>query len=113
VTKGDLTRFEHRTSTSCGVPVRQSQSVLPSAICTLAQQEDCRGRGRKINGITNIDWRQADPAPTAPNEFDWLTSTFGVMFFGDRVAAATDMGRAAASHARMAFVCWCTLPQNP
>ena len=35
------------------------------------------------------------------------------MFFGDRVAAFTNMRRAAAPDARMALVCWRTLAENP
>ena len=42
-----------------------------------------------------------------------LISAFGVMFFGDRVAAFTNMRRAAAPDARMALVCWRTLAENP
>jgi hypothetical protein len=38
-------------------------------------------------GIANVDWRRADPATAALDEYDLLISAFGVMFFGDRVAA--------------------------
>jgi ubiquinone/menaquinone biosynthesis C-methylase UbiE len=64
-------------------------------------------------GIANVDWRQADPATAALDEYDLLTSAFGVMFFGDRVAAFTNMRRSAAPNARMALVCWRTLAENP
>ena len=64
-------------------------------------------------GIANIDWRQADPAVAALDEYDLLISAFGVMFFGDRVAAFTNMRRGAARRARMALVCWRTLAENP
>jgi hypothetical protein len=64
-------------------------------------------------GIANVDWRQADPATAALDEYDLLTSAFGVMFFGDRVAAFTNMRRGAAPNARMALVCWRTLAENP
>ena len=64
-------------------------------------------------GIGNVDWRQADPATAAMDEYDLLTSAFGVMFFGDRVAAFTNMRRGAASQARMALVCWRSLAENP
>jgi len=64
-------------------------------------------------GIANVDWRQADPAVAALDEYDLLTSAFGVMFFGDRVAAFTNMRRGAAPHARMALVCWRSLAENP
>jgi len=64
-------------------------------------------------GIANVDWRQADPATAALDEYDLLISAFGVMFFGDRVAAFTNMRRAAAPGARMALVCWRTLAEDP
>ncbi len=64
-------------------------------------------------GITNVNWRQADPATAALDEYDLLTSAFGVMFFGDRAAAFTNMRRGAAPGARMALVCWRTLAENP
>jgi SAM-dependent methyltransferase len=63
--------------------------------------------------LTNVDWRQADPAVAALGEYDLLISAFGVMFFGDRVAAFTHMRRSAAAGARMALVCWRTLAENP
>jgi hypothetical protein len=64
-------------------------------------------------GINNIDWRQVDPATAALDDYDLLTSAFGMMFFGDRVAAFTNMRRSAAAYARMALVCWRTLAENP
>jgi SAM-dependent methyltransferase len=45
--------------------------------------------------------------------FDLLTSAFGVMFFGDPVAAFAHMRRAARPGARTAFVCWRALAENP
>ena len=64
-------------------------------------------------GVANVDWRKADPATAALDEYDLLISAFGVMFFGDRVAAFTNMRRSAAPDARMALVCWRTLAENP
>ncbi len=63
--------------------------------------------------ITNVDWRQADPATAALDEYDLLTSAFGVTFFGDGVAAFINMRRGADPDARMALVCWRTLAENP
>ncbi len=64
-------------------------------------------------GLANIDWRQADPATAALDDFDLLTSACGVMFFGDPVAAFANMRRAADPNARMAIVCWRSLAENP
>lgn len=75
----------------------------------LAEAED---RARSA-GISNVDWRQADAATSSLNGYDLLTSMFGLMFFGDPVAAFTHMRGAANTGARMSFVCWRTLAENP
>lgn len=64
-------------------------------------------------GIANVDWRKADPATALLDVFDLLTSAFGAMFFGDPVAAFTNMRRAADPTARIAIVCWRSLAENP
>jgi SAM-dependent methyltransferase len=64
-------------------------------------------------GIANVDWQQADAATAPLDEFDLLVSAFGLMFFGDPVAAFTHMRRAARPGARMAFACWRSLHENP
>ncbi len=102
----------------CGAPTLEfARAVGPSGRVAgldisgpmLAEGE----RRARTAGIANIDWRQADPATAALDEYDLLTSAFGVMFFGDRVAAFTNMRRGAASNARMALVCWRALAENP
>ena len=52
-------------------------------------------------------------ATAALPAYDLLVSNFGVMFFGDPVAAFAHMRRAASPGARMAFVCWRALAENP
>ncbi len=64
-------------------------------------------------GITNVDWRQEDAATAVLDGFDLLTSAFGLMFFGEPVTAFARMRRAANPGARMAFVCWRPLAENP
>jgi SAM-dependent methyltransferase len=72
------------------------------------------GRARaEAAGIDNVDWRQADAATAALDGFDLLVSNCGVMFFGDPVAAFAHMRGAAGPGARMAFVCWRSLAENP
>jgi len=63
--------------------------------------------------LANIDWLQADPATAPLDEFDLLTSAFGLMFFGDPVGAFAHMRSAAGPGARMSFVCWRSLAENP
>ena len=70
-------------------------------------------RRARAAGIANVDWHQADPATAALDAYDLLISAFGVMFFGDRVAAFANMRRAAPPGARMALVCWRSLAENP
>jgi SAM-dependent methyltransferase len=67
----------------------------------------------KAAGIANIDWRQADAATATLDGFDLLTSAFGLMFFGDPVAAFANMRSSASPGARMTFVCWRPLAENP
>src|SRR3974390_3404914 len=102
----------------CGAPTLEfARAVGPSGRVVgfdisgpmLAESERRAGAA----DIANVDWRQADPAVTALDEYDLLTSAFGVMFFGDRVAAFTNMRRSAAPNARMALVCWRTLTETP
>ncbi len=72
------------------------------------------GRARaEAAGIANVAWRLADAATAELDGFDLLTSAFGVMFFGDPVAAFAHMRRAASPDARMAFVCFRPPAENP
>jgi SAM-dependent methyltransferase len=45
--------------------------------------------------------------------FDLLFSRFGVMFFGDPVAAFTNLHHALKPDGRLVFVCWRPLKENP
>jgi SAM-dependent methyltransferase len=72
------------------------------------------GRRRAaLAGVGNVDWRREDPATAELEGFDLLISAFGLMFFGDPVAAFAHMRRAAEPGARMAFVSWRALAENP
>lgn len=53
-----------------------------------------------LGDAQTLDLRAGGPA------FDRVISRFGVMFFDDPVAAFTNIRRAAAPGARLAFVCW-------
>ena len=70
-------------------------------------------RRADVAGIANVDWHEADPATAPLGRYDLLVSNFGVMFFGDPVAAFTHMRRAAKPDARMVFVCWRPVAENP
>lgn len=102
----------------CGAPTLEfARAVGPSgSVAGLDISGPMLEEGKRrasAAGIANVDWRQADPATAALDEYDLLISAFGVMFFGDRVAAFANMRRAAAPDARMALVCWRSLAENP
>lgn len=73
---------------------------------------EAKNRARTA-GVFNVNWRQADAATAALNGYDLLTSMFGLMFFGNPVAAFFHMRGAANEGARMSFVCWRALAENP
>jgi len=102
----------------CGAPTLEfARAVGPSgrvAALDISGPMLAEGAARaKAAGIANVEWRQADPATAALDEYDLLTSAFGTMFFGDPVGAFAHMRRAASPGARMAIVCWRALAENP
>jgi SAM-dependent methyltransferase len=66
------------------------------------------------SGLGNITLLQADAQvhPFDPEQFDLITSRFGVMFFADPFAAFGNLLPAARRGARLCFVCWATLADN-
>lgn len=66
-------------------------------------------------GIENARFELADAQTAALPEqsFDRLYSRFGVMFFGDPVAAFTNLRRALRSGAGLTFICWRAPIENP
>jgi len=63
----------------------------------------------------NVDCILADAATHhfRPGEVDLMVSRFGVMFFGDPVAAFANIRRAMKPGGRVAFACWQGLGDNP
>jgi SAM-dependent methyltransferase len=67
------------------------------------------------SGLANVTLKLAD---AAANKFDAASrdiafSRFGVMFFANPAAAFTNIRTALRPGARLAFVCWRKLPENP
>lgn len=62
----------------------------------------------------NVAWVHGDAAthPFAPGSFDLLFSRFGVMFFGDPVAAFAHLRGVVRRGGRLVFACWRPLPEN-
>ena len=65
-------------------------------------------------GVANARFEQADAQvhPFAAEEFDVAISRTGAMFFGDLVAAFTNIGRALRPGGRLALITWRPLPEN-
>jgi SAM-dependent methyltransferase len=65
-------------------------------------------------GLTNTTFVQGDAQvhPFEPASFDVVVSRFGVMFFGDPVAAFANLARALGSGGRLAVLSWQPLARN-
>ena len=65
--------------------------------------------------IANATFVVGDAAtqPFEAASFDLVFSRFGVMFFGDPVAAFKNLRRALKPNGRLVFVCWRTPQENP
>jgi SAM-dependent methyltransferase len=65
-------------------------------------------------GVTNVTFAQADAQihPFEPGVYDVAISRTAAMFFGDHVAAFTNIGRALRSGGRLVLVTWQPLPGN-
>jgi len=66
------------------------------------------------SGLGNITLLQADAQvhPFEPEQFDLITSRFGVMFFADPFAAFSNLLPTARKGGRLCFVCWAPLGDN-
>lgn len=76
--------------------------------------ERARQRARE-NGVDNAIFLEADAQTYAfsPATFDAVISRFGVMFFSDPTAAFTNIRRGMKSGARLSFICWRPMQENP
>jgi ubiquinone/menaquinone biosynthesis C-methylase UbiE len=69
-------------------------------------------RAQKLaNGTFEVG--DATTFPFQAQSFDLVFSRFGVMFFGDPVAAFRNVHRALKPNGRLAFICWRTPQENP
>ncbi len=66
-------------------------------------------------GLDQVELRAADAAAHRfePASMDRLVSRFGVMFFGDPVAAFANLLQALKPDGRLVFACWRSLDENP
>lgn len=65
-------------------------------------------------GLTNVEFRQVDAQihPFEAGTFDVVISRMGAMFFGDPVAAFTNLGRALRPGGRLALLTWQSIEEN-
>jgi ubiquinone/menaquinone biosynthesis C-methylase UbiE len=68
----------------------------------------------RARGLGNATFEMADATTHAfePASFDLVFSRFGVMFFGDPVAAFQNIRRALKPSGRLVFLCWRTAAEN-
>jgi len=74
-----------------------------------------RARQRAVEeGLGNVDFLQADAQvhPFDDSSFDVAISRTGAMFFGDPVAAFSNVGRSLRPGGRLALLVWRSLPEN-
>jgi SAM-dependent methyltransferase len=66
-------------------------------------------------GLANLTFVRGDAQvhPFDPDAFDVVTSSFGVMFFIDPVAAFTNIGKGITPGGRLALLAWRGLQENP
>lgn len=69
----------------------------------------------RAHALANATFVVGDAAnhPFAPASYDLVFSRFGVMFFGDPVAAFGNFRRALKPSGRVVFLCWRTPKENP
>jgi SAM-dependent methyltransferase len=104
----------------CGLgptTVELARRVAPAGrVIGLDVSEEMVGRARqRAASIANIEFIVGDAAShhfAAPFA-DLLFSRFGVMFFGDPVAAFANLRRTLKPNGRMLFACWRRLSENP
>jgi SAM-dependent methyltransferase len=101
---GQLSRDAARAATAGStLGVDLSSAMLEVAEARAAQEQ-----------LTNVRFEQLDAQihPFQPAAFDLVLSRTGVMFFGDPVAAFTNIGRALGPGGRMALLAWQPLWEN-
>ena len=96
----------------CGATTRRAARIASEGGALgvdLSTRMLARARERSAaEGLTNVRFERADAQVVRFDEgaFDLAISRFGVMFFGDPVAAFTNVGRALKQGGRVAFLAW-------
>ncbi len=100
------------TSRALARAVTPSGSVLGLDLSIPMMAE--ASRRAAAEGLANVRFVAGDASAYAltPASIDLLFSRFGVMFFGDPVAAFTHLRRALKPRGRLAFLCWRPFKDN-
>lgn len=102
----------------CGAPTRDAARIARSGSAVgvdLSGPMLAVARERaQAEGLTNVEFIQADAQvhPFPPRGADLVISSFGAMFFGDPVAAFTNIGAALHPGGRLALLAWRELDRN-
>ena len=90
-----------------------SQGSVMGVDLSAVMLERARERS-KADGLANVTFEQGDAQvhPFAENAFDLAMSCFGAMFFGDPVAAFTNIGRGVRPGGQLALLAWRELGRN-
>lgn len=102
----------------CGGPtLNLSRRVGPSGrVIGLDLSEPMLGRAReRAREHTNVTFLLGDAAelPLEKLQADLMVSRFGVMFFGNPVAAFSNLCKALVPGGRLRFACWRGIQENP
>jgi ubiquinone/menaquinone biosynthesis C-methylase UbiE len=102
----------------CGETTRRAAQIAMNGGglgVDLSNQMLARARERSASaGLTNVSYERADARvhPFEAEAFDVAISRFGVMFFGDPVAAFRNVHRALKPGGTVAFLAWQSMAQN-
>src|SRR5262245_58354142 len=112
---------EHALDIGCGTgqTTRDVARLTPNGsaegIDLSSRMIECARARAAAQGLTNTRFTQADAQihQFVPASFDAAVSRTGVMFFGDPVAAFTNIGHALRPGGRLALMVWRSLADNP
>lgn len=93
-----------------------AERVRPGSVVGVDISAPLLGRAReRAEGIANLRFELGDAETFAFDaaSYDVLFSRFGVMFFADAVAAFRNLRLALSAGARVGFVCWRSMQENP